>query len=224
MKYFENFPKLIYTFDKNSLDQQLVVNIFARSTFLREVANNTDIAYEYQVQDSDTPEIIAHKIYGTPYRSWLVLLFNRITNPYYDWPLKNDILDTFVAKKYNTTLEQSKLDIHHYEKEVKEVATYNGVVLEENIKTYRISTYEFNQNTESLLLNALPTDADTSLVISTDNFNYNTYILTITTTHKAVSNYTHEFKENEKKRIIKLLDASYIDRVESEFRELMING
>lgn len=224
MKYFENFPKLVYTFDKNRLDQQLVVNIFARSTFLREVANNTELAYEYQIQDSDTPEIIAHKIYGTPYRSWLVLLFNRIVNPYYDWPLKNDVLDSFVVNKYNTTLEQSKLDIHHYEKEVKEVASFNGVVLQENTKTFRISTYDYNQNTETLILNTLPNVADTSVVISTDTFNYNTYVLTVTTNHKAVSNYTYELEENEKKRTIKLLDESFIDRVETEFRELMING
>ena len=84
MKYFGAFTKTIYTFDKNTENQQLVVNILNRSSFLREVANNTDIAYDYQVQDSDTPEIIAHKIYGTPYRNWVILLLNNIVNPYFD--------------------------------------------------------------------------------------------------------------------------------------------
>ena len=224
MKYFENFPKLIYTFGQDNFNQQLVTNIFARSSFLREVANNVDIAYEYQVQDSDTPEIIAHKVYGDPYRSWIVLLYNKIINPYYDWPMKNDVLETFVADKYNMTLEQSKSTIHHYEKVVDQVAAFNGVTLEKNTSSYTISTYDYNQNTEALVLNTLPNTADTSVVISAETFNYNTYTLTVTTTHKAVSNFTHEFNENEKRRTIKLLEDIYVTRVEQEFKEIMRDG
>lgn len=224
MKYFENFPRLIYTFDKNVENQQFVVDILARSSFLREVANNTNIAYEYQIQDSDTPEIIAHKIYGDPYRNWIILLFNQIINPFYDWPMKNEVLNSFVENKYGTTINEAKSNIHHYEKEVKEVASFNGIVLEENIKTYIISQYDYNQNTNSLIENALPTTADTSLVVNTETYNYNTYILTVTTTHKAVSNYTYEFNENEKRRSIKLLQDFYVTRVEDEFKEIMRNG
>lgn len=224
MKYFENFPKLIYTFDKNVENQQFVVDILARSTFLREVANNSNIAYEYQVQDSDTPEIIAHKIYGDPYRNWIILLFNQILDPFYDWPMKNDVLDSFIISKYQTTIEQSKIDIHHYEKEVKETATANGLILEENTKSYTISQYDYNETTGTLIENALPTTADTSTVISTETYNYNTYILTVTTTNKAVSNYTYEFNENEKRRTIKLLQEFYVTRVEDEFKEIMRNA
>lgn len=223
MKYFENFPKLVYTFDKNTENKQLVVDILARSNFLREVANNTNIAYEYQIQDSDTPEIIAHKIYGDPYRNWIILLFNQILNPFYDWPMKNEVLDSFIINKYGTTLDQAKSTIHHYEKEVKEIAVFNGVVLEENIKTYIISNFDYNENTSTLTQNALPNTADTSLVVSTETFNYNTYILTVVTTHRAVSNYTYEFNENEKRRTIKLLQDFYVTRVEDEFKEIMRN-
>jgi hypothetical protein len=224
MKYFESFPKLIYTFGQDNFNQQLVTNIFARSSFLREVANNVDIAYEYQVQDSDTPEIIAHKVYGDPYRSWIVLLYNKIINPYYDWPMKNDVLETYVANKYGTSLELTKSTIHHYEKVVDQVASYNGVVLQKNTASFIISTYDYNQNTESLVLNTLPTTADTSVTISTETLNYNTYTLTVTTTHKAVSNYTYEFNENEKRRTIKLLEDIYVTRVEQEFKEIMRDG
>lgn len=224
MKYFESFPKLIYTFGQDNFNQQLVTNIFARSSFLREVANNVDIAYEYQVQDSDTPEIIAHKVYGDPYRSWIVLLYNKIINPYYDWPMKNDVLEAYVANKYGTSLELTKSTIHHYEKVVDQVASYNGVVLQKNTASFIISTYDYNQNTESLVLNTLPTTADTSVTISTETLNYNTYTLTVTTTHKAVSNYTYEFNENEKRRTIKLLEDIYVTRVEQEFKEIMRDG
>lgn len=224
MKYFENFTKVIYTFDKNVENQQLATNIFARSTFLREVANNSTVAYEYQVTDEDTPEVIAHKIYGDPFRSWIILLFNQIINPYYDWPLKNEVLDAYILKKYGQTVDQARSTIHHYEKRVTKTSTFQGVVLDETVETTRIGEYDVNFSTNVITPAAVPTTADTSVVVSTETLNYTTYILTIVTSYRAVSNYTYEFEENEKKRTIKLLESAYVQRVEDEFRELMING
>jgi len=224
MKYFENFPRLIYTFDKNVENQQVVVDILSRSTFLREIRDNTNIAYDYLIQDSDTPEVIAHKIYGDSYRSWIILLYNQILNPFYDWPMNGEVLDSFVINKYGSSVEVAKSTIHHYEKEVLETASSNGVVLEQNIKTFRITEYDYNQNTASLIQNALPSIADTSLVVSTETYNYTNYILTVTTTHKAVSNYTYEFEENENRRKIKLLQDFYVTRIEDEFKEIMRNA
>lgn len=224
MKYFESFPRIIYTFDKNVENQQILTNILARSTFLREVANNSSIAYEYQITDEDTPEVIAHKIYGDAYRSWIVLLFNQIINPYYDWPMKNEVLDKYILNKYGQTVDQARSTIHHYEKRVRKVATYEGVTLSDETITSRIGDYDINFGTGVITAAALPTTADTSTTVSTETVNYTTYILTITTSNRAVSNYTYEFEENEKRRAIKLLDSAYVQRVEDEFRELMLNG
>ena len=224
MKYFENFPKLIYTLGQNNLNQQLVTDILSRSNFLREIRDNVDIAYEYQIKDSDTPEIIAHKIYGDAYRSWIILLFNQIINPYYDWPMKNDVLETYITNKYSMNVETSRNTIHHYEKEIERVSTYSNIVLDSNTQTFIISQYDFNSNTNALVENTLPSVADTSLVIDTDTFNYPQYTLTVTTKHKAVSNYTYEFNENEKRRKIRLLEDFYVQRVEQEFKEIMRNA
>ena len=46
--------------------------------------------------------------------------------------MNNDVLETFIANKYGTSLQQTKTDIHHYEKQIEEVATVNGVILEQN--------------------------------------------------------------------------------------------
>jgi hypothetical protein len=224
MNYFENFSKLIYTFDKNVENQQLVTNIFARSTFLREIANNSTIAYEYQVTDEDSPEVIAHKIYGDAYRSWIILLFNQIINPYYDWPLKNEVLDAYIAKKYGQTVDQARATIHHYEKRVVKTSSYEGVTLSDTIETSEIGEYDVNFTTGVITPAPVPTVADTAVIVSTETLNYTTYILTIVTSYKAVSNYTYEFEENEKKRTIKLLEPAYVQRVEDEFKELMVNG
>lgn len=224
MKYFESFPKTAYTLDTNVLSPQAVTDIFARSAFLREIANNTSIAYEYSVKESDTPEILAHKVYGDAYRNWIILLFNQIINPFYDWPLKSEALDNYIFKKYGQNLDQARSTIHHYEKETTKKSIYNGLLIDVEVLTQRISEYQLNYTTGQIIPTALPTTADTSVAVSSESVVYPTYILTIDIVNKAVSNFTYEFEENEKKRKIKLLDEKYAQRVEDEFRNLMSNG
>lgn len=226
MKYFESFPQTPFTLDSNSPigNRQLVTNILARSTFLREIANNTSIAYEYNVKESDTAEIIAHKVYGDAYRGWIILLFNNIINPFYDWPLKNDALDNYVFKKYNQNVDQARSTIHHYEKETTKKSIYNGLLIDEEVTTQIISEYQLNYTTGQITPTALPTVADTSVAVSSETITYPTYTLTIDIVNKAVSNYTYEFNENEKRRKIKILDEKFVQRVEDEFRNLMSNG
>jgi hypothetical protein len=224
MKYFESFPLTPFTLDTNNFSPQLVTNILARSTFLREIANNTSIAYEYSVKESDTPEILAHKIYGDANRHWIIMMFNNIINPFYDWPLSTDALDQYVLNKYGQNSDAARATIHHYEKETTKKSIYNGLLIDEEVLTQIISEYELNYTTGAITPTALPTVADTSLSISSQTIVYLTYTLTIDIAHKAVSNYTYEFNENEKRRKIKLLDEKYVQRVEDEFRNLMLNG
>ena len=226
MKYFESFPQTSFTLDSNSPigNRQLVTNILARSTFLREIANNTSIAYEYNVKESDTPEIVAHKVYGDAYRGWIVLLFNNIINPFYDWPLKTDAFDNYIFKKYGQDIDTARATIHHYEKETTKKSVYNGLLIDEEVTSQIISEYQLNYTTNVITPTALPTVADTSVAVSSETVVYPTYTLTIDIVHKAISNYTYEFNENEKRRRIKLLDEKFVQRVEDEFRNLMLNG
>jgi ribosomal protein S25 len=226
MKYFESFPLTSFTLDSNSpnANRQLVTNILARSTFLREIANNTSIAYEYNVKESDTAEIIAHKVYGDAYRGWIILLFNNIINPFYDWPLKSDALDNYIFKKYGQDIDTARSTIHHYEKETTKKSVYNGLLIDEEVTTQIISEYQLNYTTNVITPTALPTVADTSVAVSSETVTYPTYTLTIDIVHKAVSNYTYEFNQNEQRRKIKILDEKFVQRIEDEFRNLMTNG
>lgn len=223
--YFSYFPKLLYTFDKNSINQQAVTNILARSTFLKEVANNTSVYFEYQVKDSDTPEIIADKIYGDPFRAWVILLFNNMINPNYSFPMKNEVLDDYVVNKYSQTITQAKDTIHHYEKEITSTISKNGLVINTDVVIHRITENAFNFATNALIPETLPTIADTSVTVTTEETVLdNGFTHTSVVRHKAVSNYTHEFNENESRRAIRLLDPAYVQRVEQEFKQLMSNG
>jgi len=226
MKYFESFPRTLYTFNKNTINVNAITNILARSTFLREVTDNVDLSYEYLISEEDTPDILAHKIYGDSYRSWIILLFNNILNPNYDWPLKQTVLDSYIEKKYSMTLQESQTTIHHYEKEVTSTSLYQGVIISQTVETSVIGDHAVNFRTNALTPHVppLPTIADTSNSVTSESVSFTDYELIIVTKHKAVSIYTFETEENDKKRKIRILDPKYIARVENEFKELMSNG
>jgi hypothetical protein len=65
-KYFNYFPKTLYTNDNTS--GIVVTNIISRFAFERAYRDNSAVYYEYDIQDSDTPEIIADKMYGNSER------------------------------------------------------------------------------------------------------------------------------------------------------------
>jgi len=222
--YFSSFPKLVYTFDKNSANQQLVTNILARSTFIESVSKNTGIFFRYSIKDSDTPEIIAHKIYGDPYRSWVVLLFNQILDPNYEWAMKEGVLDKFIEKKYDQTITIAKNTIHHYTLNINKKVTLGGTTFSEVEEEYRVSATDYNFGTGVLQNRVVPVVADTSTSPTTEAVTLTGgKILTITSKVTAVSNYSYEFEENEKRREIRLLDPIYVPQVEREFRALMSN-
>lgn len=222
--YFSYFPSLVYTLDANNSSIQILTNIFARSTFLKNIAENTSAYFKYSIKDSDTPEIIADKIYGDPFRAWIVLLFNNIVNPNYDWPLKSEPLEDYIVNKYNQTIDEAKSTIHHYEQEVAQTISMNGMVLSRNSTSITITDKTFNYASGYLLNSSVPTIPDTSLVINPDDQPIdlgNGQTLEIVITNTSVSNYMNEVNENEKKREIKLLNVPYVTLVENEFKKLM---
>jgi len=101
MAFFTKFPLTKYPFLQNSeVKQKAVVNIMKRVGFSPELKDQTEMFVEYEVKDGDTPEIIADKLYGDPEFHWLVLLFNDIIHPYYDWPMDNLTFENWIEKTY----------------------------------------------------------------------------------------------------------------------------
>jgi hypothetical protein len=193
---------------------------------LQEIVENVSLFYDYQVKDGETPEIIADKLYGDPKRHWIVLLFNKLYNPYYEFPLITEQLNDYIIAKYGQTLAQSQTTIHHYEERVTHAVFLNGMPDSTYTDKYTISALQ--QNATTGLVEArpsLPSTADTYIIGPSYTENFGSGV-TVTNSYEyhAISNYNFEMQENEKRRSIKLLDASYVGNVESEFRRLMRNG
>ena len=109
MSYFSMFPELQYDAKGNGV-VNLQKDIFRRvKVKVTSKSNITDFDY-YNVQDGETPEMIAHKYYGDSELHWTILVVNDIVDYYTDWPMSIQRFEQYVKEKY--TNPQA---VHHYE-------------------------------------------------------------------------------------------------------------
>ena len=113
MAYFKYFPRIAYDVrgTKNDVNIQSITNILTRVRKKLEIIN---LAFfeQYFVREGDTPESLAHQVYGDSTLHWIIMYGNYMTNPYYDWPLGYRDLQKFVNKKYGVA---NINNTHHYE-------------------------------------------------------------------------------------------------------------
>lgn len=195
-QYFENLPDTFYDLSGRSPSRPIVVKNITARTKLVDLIPST-VYYSYQVQEGETPEIIAAKYYGSPSRHWIVLFANNIVDAQYDWPLSYDAFNKYIVSKYGS-IETAKTEIHHYEKTITKTDSYTGVT---TTNTYII---------DSTAYASLP-ETETQTVNLT-----NGSTITIITTRGIVYAFDFEELENDRKRNIKLIDKVYVSQLEAE--------
>ena len=107
--YFQNFPLIPYDSVGNG-DYKLVTNLLKRVALRAKVRTNTLLFDTYNVQEGQTPEMIADKLYGDPNLHWIVMYVNNITDRYHQWPLTTPQFLAFINDKYS-----NPDGLHHYE-------------------------------------------------------------------------------------------------------------
>jgi hypothetical protein len=195
MQYFDTLPKIIYT-DENGTSS-IRTNLLARVNILPSILKDPVLYYQYDIQESDTPEIIAHKYYGDSYRYWIVLFANQLLDPQWDWPMTGQVFNDYVNKKYPN--ENVYTTIHHYEK----------VITQTNMDTITTSNIEIDEAIYN------------SLVPSSHTYTLPTGTVTVNIDKKTVSVYEYESGLNESKRTINILNSKYVDQLESQFKKLL---
>jgi len=197
MQYFNSLPKIKYV-DQNNV-ATIYTNLMARASVIPSVLNNALVYYSYDVQDGDTPEIIAYKYYGDVNRFWIVLYCNQLNDPQWDWPLSSNKFQKYILNKYNTGNLNST---HHYER----VTTKTNI----NTNTTTIETETISQE----IYNSLQSNTTTTYTLGSETIRVNVV-------KGVVTNYEYENSLNESKRNIKILNKAYADKLESQFLELM---
>lgn len=111
--YFENFPKFVYEFNVADKTKAIIVSDITRNVrFRKEMFANISLYDEYDIEDGDTPEIIAEKFYGNAQYHWIVMLVNDRYDYIGDFPMSYTQLVKYAEDKYGVG---NLYDVHHYE-------------------------------------------------------------------------------------------------------------
>lgn len=213
--FFNHYPITYYSNANNAPSLDVVTNIIARFGFQNNLKDNTSSFYKYQIKDSDTPEIIASKIYDDPEKHWVVLLFNNIIDPQYDWPLDQRTLITHINDKYSANGNSHS----PYQTGI-QWAQDAG-----NVRTfYKTITRTSSKATKNQIVEKIEIDANThtNLPVTTTTYTLQdgsriTEVITKTTQ----TYYDYEIDLNESKRNIKLLKPEYVESVFEEFKDII---
>jgi hypothetical protein len=208
MMYFKTLPKINMTDYKGSI--VLMTNLLSRVELIQSLLDDPLLFYTYDIQEGDTPEIIADKYYGDSYRYWLVLFSNQLFDPQWDWPLTTRQFGDYLFSKYKESesdvyaavIAATQLTIKEYRKVI---TTVDSVTLEQTIKTIVIDINTYTTGINSTTTQSFP-DGST---------------VTQTIEYQSISIYDYELERNEAKRNINLINSKYAAQVEGQLQTLM---
>ena len=198
MQYFDTLPKILQYDDVGT--GRVFTNLLARASIIPELLKNPALYYSYDIQEGDTPEIVAHKYYGDSYRYWMVLLANEVLDPQWGWPMSGVVFNNYLIGKYGQEFD-TQVTVHHYEK---------------TITQFDFGTNTTTSNTVEIDLNTYNTTFET-----TKTYTLLTGDVTVTILKSAISYYDYELNLNESKRNIQLLNSNYVNQLETELKNLM---
>jgi len=201
--YFSLIPDLQYdtkpiSYPFSESDYVTTKNFFRRYQINPDLFDYAVFYKKYSVQDGEKIEEIANQYYGDPFYDWVIVLSNNFVNPQFAFPLEPTVLRQFVEEKYGEV--QAYSGIHHYE-------------------TLELKSNQTIDKSQVTILNA-------GVVV--DQYFYTNYFsywdgseiksVAGNTVSKPVTNYEHEYNENEKKRDIYILREPYFGRFIEEFK------
>ena len=202
MKYFQALPKII---TQDNLGNNLILtNILTRVSIIPELLKNPLLYYSYDVQDGETPEIIASKYYGSVDNFWVVMFSNQIFDAQWEWPLSYNNFSLYINDKYGSAAN-AQSQIVQYQKIVTTSDLYSG---DTTTETFIIDETEYSNTIQG---------------VQTVDFSDGD-IITITTTANPVNAYDYEVSLNESKRTIKLLNAQYLGTLQNQFKKLLMGA
>mgnify|MGYP001206813021 CR=1 FL=1 len=238
MQYFRNFPLIDYDLDGNK-DTRSIVDVFR---FAKIVSSKTidDISLYnyYQVQDSERPDHVSQKLYGTPNLYWTFFLVNEnLKNLHKDWPMSQVQIEDHINKNYTghalnfavATTVHDKLTIGETVTGLLSGATGKVVSKDPNLGWIRIS-----DKTGLFRAETIQGGTSNEIVNITGETPFRNATHHFTTSDDGrvprgtagavtVTNDEHERELNDARERIKVIKPSRISEITDEFRKV-ING
>jgi hypothetical protein len=214
-KYFAQFPVIQY-------GNSQVINITNRVAILNQVFGDQYAFYPYQVKNGMRAEQVAEKYYGDPDMVWLVYLSNNIVDPYYQWPMSDDVFNDHIRSAYGS-VDAAKAKIAFYRVDwyndpyIMTIQEYSN--LDPHGKKYWVPEIDQYSQPTSYVRKKID-----HTVAAKDGAG-NVIGLPVPDAEKmyweAVSYYDMEAEKNADKASIKLLDARYASIAVSNLKDLL---
>lgn len=194
--YFRQVPNFGYVNRnkdaKNLSDYTVIKNLFKRGKLRDDIFGNLAFFQKYLISVGDRPDNVAFKVYNDETLDWVVLLSNNIIDVKTEWPMTQEIFNSYLLNKYG-----------NYD------TVYNG------IKHYK--TTEVRNSFGSLIVpGGLIVDENFSIQYYDGNSYKDAKNFTV-----AVTNYEYEVEMEDKKRSIFILKPSYLNIIFDDLKELM---
>jgi hypothetical protein len=243
-KYFENFPLINYSLD-NGISSFTMTDFFRRVKADANSILGSSAYYEYQLADGDTPEILAHKLYGDPNLHWVLLITNETIDPRFDWAQTQNSLTNYIRDKYGAAKVNAA---HHYENSSGDTVYYRAFTGTVDVATTSagssiavvgtgtafttevLSTaFAVRFGTTTTAYTVVAVNSNTSITVSgaavtvavvgktmIDNFSYSSTVTRVTNTE-------YEEAINETRRTIRVIKPQYVPRFIESFIGILNN-
>ena len=251
MSFFNQFPTINYDINKNKTTHE-ATKILNRVKLRGDISKHIPIYYKTSLVTSERPDILAYLEYSDSYLHWVLMIMNSVIDPYYDWVIDENVLESIIDLKYPNSTIILKTD--HFDddngyntegstqffipNDVISSGSKTGTVVEFN-STLKQLTYVTGDGTfvNNDVITGSLSGAIGKLKVSGCNVLekyaphhyensagvevHRDYSRGGVADSTAVSNYTYEQLENEKKRNVSVLNSSYLDEFKNNFSELI---
>jgi hypothetical protein len=195
MTYFRDLDKITYRFLINGKEEENVITNIAIKNIIKDIATTDGNAYyKYFWEDTDRPDIVADRYYGSVDFWWVVMYANNTFDVYEDFPKGRTELVRFVDEKYkdDALANGYQSGIDYARQEIKHVVDSNGNIIAKSLE-------------EAALINNFGRQIELGNLFEVTFFEF-------------------EDAENEARREVELLDNRLLQKFVSEFQKTLSNG
>ena len=122
--YFQGFPTIDYD-PIGDGNYKTVTDILTRIKIKQSIRDNLALFSKYDIREGETPESVSFKIYENAQYHWIIMMFNKYFDRYYEWPMPVQTLQKYMIDKYS-----NPNGIHHYETSQSSGNTRKKIIVE----------------------------------------------------------------------------------------------
>jgi len=145
MSYFSHFSTIMYD-PAGDGSAKVATDILSRVRVRTNMKKEIVMLDQYDVQENETPEILADRHHGSPHYHWVIMLLNEISDVNHDWVKSTRQLQKYLTTKYTDT---QLTEAHHYE--ISQTSGDTTIKIEVENTTYPSATTVTNYEYEVAL-------------------------------------------------------------------------